>query len=281
MTITESGDPKAKTASIGKEATLTNCDFLTIYQRLQTGIEFDKLVTLPFATVSHTEKNAAPYCNFALINRGLSDTEFTELEHLFSSFGRIPALYFENNSSLTEELEKFKAHDYTKTWEDSWMFFEGTSIDQSRFPSVKKVEDRKALEVFLSTWDVSLQPNDPQNPYGSVKDYLENYRRAWLKFGTSNRVQYFIVYDEKQPVATSLLHSFEGISYISNVGSLQTERGRGFGKLATLYAVYRSQQIGNIVHSISTEEGTYPNQFYKRIGFVTRFTGIGLTKQQH
>ncbi|OGG24215.1 hypothetical protein A3A79_03435 [Candidatus Gottesmanbacteria bacterium RIFCSPLOWO2_01_FULL_43_11b] len=209
----------------------------------------------------------------------LSNEEFAELEYQFHAFGKSPILYFENSSPLIEELEKFIEHGYTRTWEDSWMFFEGTPVDQSRFSSVRKVEDQKALEVFLSTWDASLQPNDPQNPYGSVKDYLENYRQAWLKFSTSNRVQYFTVYDEKQPVATSLLHSFEGVGYISNVGSLQTERGGGFGKLATLYAVHQSQQMGNIVHSISTEEGTYPNQFYKRIGFVTRFTGVGLTKR--
>ncbi|OGG24216.1 hypothetical protein A3A79_03440 [Candidatus Gottesmanbacteria bacterium RIFCSPLOWO2_01_FULL_43_11b] len=60
MTIHESGDPKAKTANIGKEATLTNYDFLAIYQRLQTGVEFDELITLPFATVSHTEKMPLP-----------------------------------------------------------------------------------------------------------------------------------------------------------------------------------------------------------------------------
>ncbi|KKT65713.1 MAG: hypothetical protein UW61_C0040G0007 [Candidatus Curtissbacteria bacterium GW2011_GWC1_44_33] len=249
MVTQENNDSMAKTDKIEKGGVLSNYDFLAAYQNLQTGIEFDELIKRSSATVSHTAKNAAPYCNFALINKMLSDEEFSELEHLFSSLERTPVIYFENKPTLVKHLDRFKKRGYEKAFEDSWMFYERDVIDKSRFPQVKKVDDHKSLEVFLKTWDASLQSGDPQNPYGSVKGYLDNYRQAWLKFGASNRVQYFIVYDGEQPVATALLHSFEGVGYISNVGSLQTVRGRGFGKLATLYAVKRSQQIGNIVQN--------------------------------
>ncbi len=83
---------------------------------------------------------------------------------------------------------------------------------------------------------------------------------------------------EDSPVAVSTLNNYEGIGYISNVGSIKEVRGEGFGKLSTLYCVHKSQKNGNKVHCLATEEDTYPNEFYKRIGFQTKFTAVGYKK---
>ena len=56
-------------------------------------------------------------------------------------------------------------------------------------------------------------------------------------------------------------------------------RGEGYGKLATLYAVLESQRLGNSDHALATEEGTHPNEFYKRLGFETRFTALAYSKK--
>jgi len=55
-------------------------------------------------------------------------------------------------------------------------------------------------------------------------------------------------------------------------------RGQGYGKAATLYCIEQSIKNGNFEHCLATEENTYPNEFYKNIGFSTRFTAIGYTK---
>jgi hypothetical protein len=59
---------------------------------------------------------------------------------------------------------------------------------------------------------------------------------------------------------------------------MQSVRGEGYGKLATLFCV--NEALKNSVSDVflATEEGTYPNTFYKKIGFKTRFTGIGYVK---
>jgi len=75
------------------------------------------------------------------------------------------------------------------------------------------------------------------------------------------------------------LTNHDGIGYISNVGSLRKVRGEGFGKIASLYPVSQSIKNGNLEHCLATEEGTYPNEFYKRIGFETRFTAVCYVKQ--
>ena len=103
-------------------------------------------------------------------------------------------------------------------------------------------------------------------------------RSAWFKFNDTGKIEYFIVYKGSKPVAVSTLTNFAGIGYISNVGSLREVRGEGFGKTASLYCVYISKQNGNSEHALATEEGQYPNEFYKRIGFKTRFTALGYVK---
>ncbi|MBP9700192.1 hypothetical protein KBD71_02825, partial [Candidatus Woesebacteria bacterium] len=70
----------------------------------------------------------------------------------------------------------------------------------------------------------------------------------------------------------------QGHGYISNVGSLRSVRGEGFGKLVTLYAVDQSIKNRNSFHYLGTEEGHYPNVFYTRIGFETKFKAVGWSK---
>jgi hypothetical protein len=59
---------------------------------------------------------------------------------------------------------------------------------------------------------------------------------------------------------------------------LLSVRGEGFGKAVSLYAVDQSIKNGNTLHCLATEAGHYPYEFYKRIGFVPKFTAIALTK---
>ncbi|HRN70152.1 MAG TPA: GNAT family N-acetyltransferase [Candidatus Woesebacteria bacterium] len=130
----------------------------------------------------------------------------------------------------------------------------------------------------MDTFNNSYQKNDPQNPYGELGNYLKVAEEGWYKHNKTNRMQYFIVYDGSKPVAVSTLITYEGIGYIANVGSLQEIRGKGFGKLATLYCVAESRKLGNTIYCLATEEKTYPNEFYTRIGFETKFRAVGYSK---
>lgn len=89
-----------------------------------------------------------------------------------------------------------------------------------------------------------------------------------------------MVYKDSRPVAFSALTNYESIGYISNAGSLKEVRGQGFGKLATLYCIDQSKKRGNTEHCLATEEGTYANKFYKRLGFKTLFTAVGYVNHQ-
>jgi len=239
---------------------------------------FDELTEFDFATVGYSKTDKSSYWNLALINKIISDDEINKIEEKFKSINRNPTFYFENRTDLKPFFDKLVDKKYKKSFEDSWQFWIGKNIDTKKFNSVKKVTTDAELKIYLVTFDKCYQENDPQNPYGELGDYLKVAEEAWHKHNKSGRLEYFIVYKNEKPVAVSTLTNFEGIGYISNVGSLREVRGQGFGKAATLYCIDQSIKHGNTEHCLATEEGAYPNEFYKRIGFETRFTAVSYSK---
>lgn len=258
---------------------MKNSLFLQNYQHLQYGIMYNKLIDLDFASIAWCKKYDSSFFNHAQIDKEISSQELNAIEQELITLNRKPALYFENRESLKTLTSLLAKRGYQKSWEDSWMFHSGEGINSARFDSVKKVSNEDLLQTFLDTFDKCYQKDDPQNPYGELGDYLEVARDSWRKHSDSGKIEYFIAYKDSIPVAVSTLTNFAGIGYISNVGSLKQVRGEGFGKIVSLFCVKQSVDNGNKVHVLATEEGQSPNDFYQRIGFKTRFTALGYTKE--
>lgn len=256
-----------------------NFDFLRKYQRLQNGIMYDKVIDLGFATVTYCGIYDSDFWNNALIDNELTEQQIIEIETKLNELNRKPSLYFENRPTFQKLIAMLSQKGYSKSFEDCWQFWTGIAVDKIRFENVKKVETDKDLSLFLKIFNKCYQKDDPQNPYGELGDYLQVARSAWNKHSKTNRIEYFIVYKGDEPVAVSTLTNYEGLGYISNVGSLIEVRGQGYGKTATLYCVEESIKNGNNDHCLATEEGHYPNTFYNRIGFETRFKAIAYSKK--
>jgi len=241
---------------------------------------FDKFVDLGFAVVGNCDGDASTFWNYALTNQVVTRDQLSKIEETMQTLNRKPAVYFENRKDLQPLTDLLKERDYKFSFEDSWMFHLGEDIDTTHFDQVEKVTNDSELEIFLKTFDACYQKDDPQNVYGELGDYLNVAEKVWHRHHQTGRLEYFIVYKEEKPVAVSSLTNYETIGYISNVGSLREVRGQGFGKVASLYCVEQSKKHGNTEHCLATEEGTYANKFYKRIGFDTSFTAVGYMKEK-
>jgi hypothetical protein len=258
---------------------MNNFNFLQKYQKLQYTIMYDELDALGFATIGYSKTDGSPFWNLALTDKILNENEISKIEDVFKQNQRNSTIYFENKNKLNGLKDLLKNKGYKKSYEDSWQFWiNGGKVDKKHFGLVKKVIDKTELKIFLETFNQCYRKNDPQNPYGELGDYLKVAETVWHEHNQSGRIEYFMVYKSNKPVAVSTLTNYEGIGYISNVGSLLEVRGGGFGKAATLFCIQESIRRGNKEHCLATEEGAYPNEFYKRIGFATRFTAVGYTK---
>lgn len=259
---------------------MNNFNFLQKYQRLQHTIMYDELIDLGFTVVGYSKTDSYAFWNLALTNVNLSENQIFEIEDVLRRCQRDSTIYFENKNQLKELKEVLGKNGYKKNFEDCWQFWAGGKKPESRyFNSAKKVTDIATLKIFLEAFNRCYQKNDPQNPYGELgSDYLKVSAEVWRRHSQSERIEYFMIYKNNQPVAVSTLTNHDGIGYISNVGSLRDVRGEGYGKAATLFCIQESIRRGNNEHCLATEEGAYPNEFYKRIGFETRFTAVGYTK---
>lgn len=258
-----------------------NYDFLRKFQEMQLGITFDDIINLNFAVVSYSKTDKSAYWNYALLKQEIHEEELNNMAGLFENIDRNPEVYFENAAGTSTLTELLVSKDYEKNFEDCWQFWKGVRVvDERHFSSVKKVSSKAELATFLETFNNCYQKDDPQNPYGEVGDYLKSAEFAWHKNNESNKLEYFIVYKSDKPVSVAALTNYNGLGYISNVGSLRDVRGEGYGKAATLYCVKESMQNGNTEHCLSTEEGHYPNEFYKMIGFDTKFTAVAYSRRQ-
>lgn len=257
---------------------MSNFVFLQKYMKLQEKVMYDEVTELGFATIGYCGADKSVYWNLALTDQLLKASELGVIEAKFSGLNRKSSIYFENTPGLNLLAEFLVKSGYKGSWEDSWQFWEGDEPSASEV-MVKKVENKDDLKMFLDTFDKSYRKDDPQNPYGELGNYLQLSEESWLRLHESNREEYFVAFKAYKPVAVATLVNYGGIGYICNVGSLMEVRGQGYGKAVTLFCVNQSIKNGNNLHCLATEEGAYPNEFYKRIGFKTKFTAVGYTKE--
>ena len=175
---------------------------------------FNKVIDLGFAVIENCDKDHSAFWNSALTNQILTADEIGQVEKTMVSMERTPTIYFEHRPLLNPLINILEQKGYSKNFEDSWMFYDGRQISQRYFDSVEKVKNNKDLQVYLNTFNGCYQNNDPQNPYGELGSYLEVAKDVWLKHHS--------------------ITNYENIGYVSNVGSLRSVRGEGFGKAATI-----------------------------------------------
>ncbi len=200
---------------------MTNAEFLKKFLKLQFQIGYDRLYEIGNSKIVYSETDYSIYSNYAYLDEVISKDNLTKIEDLFKTLKRTSTIYFEDINKLDLLLRLLNSNKFTQKSEDSWMFHSAENIDESRFDEIKIVKTAEELEIFLRTFDRSYQVNDPQNPYGDVKSFIPSCRNAWFKFGSTNRLKYYLAYKNEEPVATSILNSLDCIGYISAVGSLK------------------------------------------------------------
>jgi ribosomal protein S18 acetylase RimI-like enzyme len=261
---------------------VTNSDLLETYLHLQDGIIADRLLTLssPEAIITFCKADEATYWNFALVKKVLSEQEIDLLEQAFVKLRRPPSIYFENKPSFSPLQKLLIKKNYQISFQESWMFYEQKSFVLPTDYQVKDVSNEEDMTLFLELFRRCYQKDDPQNSYGEIGEgYIKQLKKAWERYHGSQRLEYFIFYKNNDPVAISTLINYKNAGYISNVGSIPQVRGQGFGKLATLHCVRRSQELNHGYHFLATEKKSFLQKFYERMGFTTKFTTIDYVKE--
>lgn len=257
---------------------MQHSDFLKQYYYLQKDIMFTSLEQKPYGLLATSSEDNHPFWNNAYSETEIDAPTLQSIQSDLQNIGRQPSIYFELEGNDTK-IKLLEQQGYLRQTTEAWMFYEHTYLDTSSFNNVKKVETIQELEKYLQTFNACYRIDDPNNPYGELGSYLKATENAWHRCAKDGKLEYYLVVIDNTPVAVSALTTHQKIGYISNVGSLTTVRGKGYGKTATFYAIYQSIKKGNRFHCLTTEIETNPNQFYKNLGMTTKFLTACYTKQ--
>jgi ribosomal protein S18 acetylase RimI-like enzyme len=244
---------------------------------MHKGSFITKIENIDKAILAYSEGDSEIWWNFALLRKPIQKEDLDSIEAFFTKLKRKPSIYFSDDKEFDQIPEILKKESYKLSATDSWLSWERESpqIDNLNVIEVKSDENFK---TWVETFVKSYPKDDPKNPYGEQKEFAKNLGRLW-KTRKRNEDQYFLALDNDSPVATGILTTYGDLGYISGIGSIPSARGKGFGKKISLYCVRESFNKGNRHHSIATEEGTFPFEFYKRIGFTPKFVAYLYSKE--
>jgi hypothetical protein len=237
--------------------------------------------------------------NTALLLRLPRQSLVDQTENIFRSRGLKPAFY------VIEEEDNRNVHEYLidrgyhPEWTDNWMSAKPEEITPVPTGSIiKTVQDDDDREVFLQTLARSRQTRAGiDNPYGpySVAELgaVKRYTREITKRHGEDRG--FIVFKEVveggrkrlKPVSVAMVTNLGASVYISNVGTLPSERHNGYGLASTARAAAEfSSEISHVASLVdieplvylATEQDQGPAILFESMGFEKGIRAIGYIK---
>lgn len=247
---------------------------------LFNGIYIDELIDLKWARIYISEIITDEFQNYAEIEtlEDNFDEKISKIEAEMLKRNRKPAIYLAPFSRPLKASKKLIGKNYQLVLEDAWMILR----DDYKLPPWEETKHIKHIsssgELFNDFEQVITKgysgEKSADNPYGGtpMANFIEATKREFKNSSFVNRLEGYLIYDDKKPVATSLLlHDNEG-GYIAGVASIPEVRGKGFGKLVSQFACMRSRHLGCKTTFLGTEAGSRNEEFYKRLGFKTEFT---------
>ncbi len=215
--------------------------------------------------------------NYALINNTISNDELDYIETFFKKRNRFPSIYFSEGKKSKLIINFLKKNGYELTAQDSWLFWNKKSptIDGK---DIIKIKTDIEFEKFIGTYIESYPKDDPKNSYGDQTEFAKALKKSWYDKKKSYDTHY-LLFGNNKPIATAILTNYQKIGYLTAIGSIPSVRGEGYGKKISLYCVQESFKLKNKYHFLVTEKGSYPYEFYQRIGFEPQFVVYLYTKK--
>jgi len=201
------------------------------------------------------------------------DRRLAEVAVLFASLGRQPHIWISPSHDTPADLaERLLANGF----EDSGPGYLMVCRDADAAQVV--VEAGRAAGAWVERWSASLGAV-PSRLAGEIVDTLLaafgiNADRDGLLRETNasladRRFTHYLVRDADEPVAVARAATFDGLTYLSSIGTIEGMRGHGLGRLVTATAQLDGLLAGSDwVHLGVYAENHHALRLYRGLGFV-------------
>ena len=221
------------------------------------------------------------FWNYAtLINttQGKMHKLIKEIITFYRNKKRQPSIYITSFSKPQNISKHLDEHDFKIELKDAWMVYERKThlIKKQKDLIIKEVGSNEDMEIFIKVFYEAYGGASNDEPYGELPPtYGEALRLSFKNHSKETVIVHYLGFIDEEPVGIGTLISSKGFGGIYNVGTSSKYRRNGIGSAISLKAIEDSKKEGNVITYLMTEEGSYIEKFYKKLGFSTKFIGCG------
>lgn len=226
------------------------------------------------------------YWNYATkinINEEYLEELIKKIIDFYKTKNRQPAIYFTpftKTRNLPELIGKFG---FKPKYKDAWMFYESAEpkFEMPENFTIKPVETEEEMKIFVDIFRQSYGGVAPDEPYGALpKEYGECIFKSFSKSQKDKKIIHYLGILGDKPVGIATLIYSGEFGCIFNVGTIPNYRKKGIGKALTLNAVADSIKNGAKIVFLQTEQGSFNEKYYTKLGFSTKFIGEGFVLEK-
>ncbi|HDL75116.1 MAG TPA: GNAT family N-acetyltransferase [bacterium] len=256
------------------------------HYKFQIGMYFSNIKRSKRKVLLWSDKIEDFYWNFASkINVSEKEIEnsIKQITEFFKKKNRKPVIYvtpFTKPRSLSKLIQRagFKLQ-----FKESWMFYKEVNLKFTvpKNFTIKKIKTKKEMKIFVDIFNKAYSGADPEDPYGPIPpEYKEALVDSFKKNQKNKFTVHYLGFLKNKPIGVATLIYFGKYAGIYNIGTVLDKRKKGMGSSITLKCVLEAQKNKAKFIFLQTEQKSYNEKFYKKLGFSTKFIGQGFVKDE-
>ncbi len=234
------------------------------------GLYIDKIIKNATYTMTYSKYVKDYDCNYVIdVN---SNGNFDEIEAEMKKVDRIPCYIITPLSNIYKDRDLiFDKNKYDESSNEVWQIYED-------FNNIEKINSKCILNVELEkTNDMkkiseitykSFCTGDKSDPYGDFDSgYLKLYENYDKKSETSYTREFYFIKVNNEIVGCTVSVFDDEIFGIYGIAIMKKYRGKGIGTEAIKQQLNICKKKDKKIAFLQTEEGFYPAELYRKIGF--------------
>lgn len=251
------------------------------HYRNQQGMYFSEIEVIDGAVLLYSDIIEDFFWNYAAqINTTRERVEelIQKIITFYRNKERQPSIYLTPFAQPPDILKHLENHGFKIELKDAWMVYDKKTlcIKKPKNLIIEEVRDIEDMEIFIKVFYEAYGGASEDEPYGKLPPtYGEALRSSFKNLSKKSIITHYLGFIDKKPVGIGTLISSDEFRGIYNVGTSSNYRRMGIGSVISLKALEASKIKGNTTTYLMTEEGSYVEEFYKKLGFSTKFIGEG------
>lgn len=219
------------------------------------------------------------YWNF--ISHITTDLEkvLKETRPIFADKKRQLALYITPDSAIKESNIPSS---FQKAGVDAWMIMSDVSaVSNYQIPNhltIKAIDVNERAE-YVQAFQLAYGTSDPNDPYGNLPPaYSQSLSRSFEYDNKGYKKLYAGALIDGKMVGVACMLTKDKIAGIYGVGTIAAYRKQGIATSLLVFLYRKAMKSGINTIMLQTEDGSYNDKLYQKMGFTTIFKGTYYTE---